>query len=151
MDGLMGTLCFSVHCWRHAQLGPALTSFCCSGARLQVSLSGDVSNSSNGASLEPEVLVKGCLVYIAGPDKTRNPNYMGPASMADIAAQIAGSVGPSGPNCEYLFGLAQYMRDMVSVSTSTCPNRSNLLGLVQYVRETVPSFSARPATEIASN
>uniref|UniRef100_A0A7R9V6M3 glutathione-specific gamma-glutamylcyclotransferase n=1 Tax=Chlamydomonas euryale TaxID=1486919 RepID=A0A7R9V6M3_9CHLO len=62
-------------------------------------------------SKEPEVLVKDCLVYIAGPDKTRNPNYLGPASIEDIAHQIAMSVGPSGPNCEYLFGIAQYLRD----------------------------------------
>ena len=49
-------------------------------------------------------------MYIAGPDRSRNINYLGPASLHDIAIQIAASRGPSGPNSEYLFGLADAMR-----------------------------------------
>lgn len=61
---------------------------------------------------EQRVLVPGCLVYVAGPDKARNPNYLGPASLDAIAQQIATSHGPSGANCDYLFGLANVMRQV---------------------------------------
>lgn len=36
--------------------------------------------------------------------------YLGEASVKEIASQIADSHGPSGPNSEYLFNLAQFMR-----------------------------------------
>lgn len=42
------------------------------------------------------------LVYIAGPG---NPNFIGPAPLADMAAQIRRCVGPSGPNVEYVVEL----------------------------------------------
>ena len=47
------------------------------------------------------------IVYWATPD---NPNYLGPASTAEIAAQIRGAHGPSGANPEYLFELARFLR-----------------------------------------
>ncbi|NNC23122.1 gamma-glutamylcyclotransferase [Salinisphaera sp. USBA-960] len=47
------------------------------------------------------------IVYLAGPD---NPAYLGPASTADIARDIAHSVGASGENREYLLGLADGLR-----------------------------------------
>lgn len=43
------------------------------------------------------------LVYIASPDKKVNVNYLGPASVEEIARQIVQAEGPTGPNREYLF------------------------------------------------
>jgi cation transport regulator ChaC len=60
----------------------------------------------------PEPLVKGALVYIASEDKTKNVNYLGPAPEDVIAKQIATSRGPSGSNCEYLYKLADAMREV---------------------------------------
>ncbi|MBE0487219.1 gamma-glutamylcyclotransferase [Marinobacter sp.] len=47
------------------------------------------------------------LVYIATED---NEAFLGEAPEADIAAQIAASVGPSGPNSDYLLRLAESLR-----------------------------------------
>ncbi|MBB5201968.1 cation transport regulator ChaC [Glaciimonas immobilis] len=49
------------------------------------------------------------LVYIATEE---NPAFLGPATERDIARQIAGSVGPSGHNKEYLVGLAEALRSL---------------------------------------
>ncbi len=49
------------------------------------------------------------LVYIATED---NAAFLGPASDRDIAAQIARSAGPSGPNSEYLLRLAAALREL---------------------------------------
>jgi cation transport regulator ChaC len=49
------------------------------------------------------------LVYIATPS---NPNYLGPAPLDAIAAQIARARGPSGPNSEYVRELARSLREM---------------------------------------
>ena len=49
------------------------------------------------------------LVYIATAD---NAAFLGAASESDIAAHIAAAAGPSGPNRDYLFALAQALRDM---------------------------------------
>ena len=51
------------------------------------------------------VLLPGALVYIASEDPSKNENYLGPASVEELAAQIASARGPSGPNAEYLFRL----------------------------------------------
>lgn len=48
------------------------------------------------------------LTYVAAPD---NPDWLGPAPLADIARQIARSRGPSGPNHEYLLRLAAALRE----------------------------------------
>lgn len=42
------------------------------------------------------------LVYIATPS---NPDFLGPASMAAMVAQIRSAVGPSGPNLDYALAL----------------------------------------------
>lgn len=49
------------------------------------------------------------LTYVAAPD---NPNWLGPASAAAIALQIARSRGPSGMNREYLVRLAAALREL---------------------------------------
>ena len=43
------------------------------------------------------------VTWVAWPD---NPNYLGAAPLADIAAQVRGATGPSGPNREYVERLA---------------------------------------------
>ena len=52
------------------------------------------------------------LVYIASP---ANRNYLGFAPVDAIAHQIAGARGPSGANPEYVFELAQGLREMGAV------------------------------------
>ena len=47
------------------------------------------------------------LMYLATAE---NPNYLGPASSDTIARQVVGSVGPSGPNPEYVTRLAESLR-----------------------------------------
>lgn len=49
------------------------------------------------------------LVYLASED---NAAFLGPASNAEIARQIAESHGPSGPNRDYLLNLADALREM---------------------------------------
>jgi cation transport regulator ChaC len=56
-----------------------------------------------------EVVALGALVYVATPD---NPEFLGPAPTPDIAAQIARSHGPSGPNREYLLELDRALREL---------------------------------------
>jgi cation transport protein ChaC len=49
------------------------------------------------------------LLYVATP---HNPNYLGPAPLAQIAEEVRTSHGPSGPNAEYVLELAAALRAM---------------------------------------
>ena len=60
-----------------------------------------------GKESSAEPIVKGALTYIASENCIENLNYLGIAPAEVIAQQIASAVGPSGPNYEYLYGLAQ--------------------------------------------
>ena len=62
-------------------------------------------------SRDGTVAVEGCLVYIATQSQ-RNRNWLGPAPLDQIAETIATSHGPSGPNCDYLYGLANAVREL---------------------------------------
>lgn len=49
------------------------------------------------------------LVYLATP---QNPDWLGEAPLESIAAQVRRSVGPSGPNVEYVLRLAEALAAM---------------------------------------
>jgi len=49
------------------------------------------------------------VVYRAAED---NPAFLGPAPLPQMAAQIARSSGPSGPNRDYVIELARALRDL---------------------------------------
>ncbi|KAM3956470.1 putative glutathione-specific gamma-glutamylcyclotransferase 2 [Aphomia sociella] len=57
-------------------------------------------------SVEPFELT----LYVATED---NQSYAGPASIEDIARQVIKSKGPSGTNKEYVYNLAEAMRQLV--------------------------------------
>jgi hypothetical protein len=62
------------------------------------------------SSSDPEQpVVHDALVYVA---TAGNVNWLGPARLQDIAAQVARAVGPSGPNREYVFKLSDAMRQV---------------------------------------
>lgn len=54
--------------------------------------------------------VSGVLVYIGTSDMKINRNYLGPASIQEIAKQIIHAEGPSGPNRDYLFQLEKALK-----------------------------------------
>ena len=49
------------------------------------------------------------IVYIG---KVTDKQYAGPAPVEEIAKTILTSIGPSGPNKDYLYNLADALRDM---------------------------------------
>lgn len=52
------------------------------------------------------------VTYLATPE---NPNYLGPAPLAEIAVQVRRSRGPSGANLEYVTRLAEALRELEAV------------------------------------
>ncbi|XP_061341911.1 gamma-glutamylcyclotransferase 2-3 [Gastrolobium bilobum] len=56
--------------------------------------------------------VSGVMVYVASPDKKVNINYLGPASVEEIARQIIHAEGPTGPNRDYLFQLEKALLEI---------------------------------------
>lgn len=48
-------------------------------------------------------------IYVATKD---NESFAGPTDMQQLATQIYGAVGPSGPNTEYVYRLADAMRTL---------------------------------------
>jgi len=73
------------------------------GGYARVVSSVELLEASDGHGLSRTGRFIDALVYIATPD---NESYLGPASEDDIAAQVARSSGPSGPNDEYVLRLA---------------------------------------------
>jgi cation transport regulator ChaC len=80
--------------------------------RQKVDLYSPSSLSSSPTSSDQQPVVAGALCYIATCCPIKNPNYLGLASLDEIAAQIAVSKGPSGHNFEYLFKLAHALREI---------------------------------------
>ncbi|KAK3288560.1 hypothetical protein CYMTET_3971 [Cymbomonas tetramitiformis] len=62
---------------------------------------------SQGEAVAPAV--EDALVYIATEESA---NYLGVATIDDLAMQMATARGPSGENAEYLYRLAEAMREM---------------------------------------
>ncbi|OAY76864.1 putative glutathione-specific gamma-glutamylcyclotransferase 2 [Ananas comosus] len=56
--------------------------------------------------------VTGVVAFISTPDRSVNKYYLGPASLGEMAWQIATATGPCGNNREYLFLLEKAMFDI---------------------------------------
>jgi cation transport protein ChaC len=72
-------------------------------ARAQIGFTGDLGSIETLVVQQPYVV----NVYIGSSDSHL---FLGEASVQDIAFQIAGSRGPSGPNSEYVFQLSHFMK-----------------------------------------
>ncbi|XP_077213777.1 chaC-like family protein [Tasmannia lanceolata] len=74
--------------------------------------------------------VSGVMVYIGSPNKKLNPNYLGPASLEEIAEQIINAEGPSGPNRDYIFQLENALLEI------GCEDK-HVMDLANAVRKTL--------------
>lgn len=68
------------------------------------------------------------LMYVADAD---NRNFLGPASVDAIAAQVLDAAGPSGTNPEYVFELAESLREMGASDQHVFEIESRLIRLVR--------------------
>jgi glutathione-specific gamma-glutamylcyclotransferase len=75
------------------------------------------------------------LVYIATQS---NPNYLGPAPLDAIAAQVSRACGPSGANTEYVLRLADALRELGF-------DDDHVFALEILVRGAVPALAAGAA------
>nr|KAJ0228398.1 hypothetical protein LSAT_V11C100004820 [Lactuca sativa] len=78
--------------------------------------------------------VTGVMVYIASPDKS-NKNYLGPATVEEIAKQIVLAEGPSGPNRDYLFNLEKTLLQMGCKDEHVMEIADNARKLISGVEE----------------
>ncbi len=81
-------------------------------ARLDHREQGGYARETVEVELRPERGAPGrvrALMYLATHE---NPNYLGPAPSDAIARQVVASVGPSGPNPEYVLRLEQALREL---------------------------------------
>ena len=56
------------------------------------------------------IIVDRVLTYVGSSDSESNVNWGGEATAGELAEIIAHAHGPSGPNCEYLYNLADGLR-----------------------------------------
>lgn len=68
------------------------------------------------------------LLYLATPG---NPNYLGPATLEDVARQVLGAAGPSGPNVEYVLRLAEAL---LALGPELLAESDEALALAERVR-----------------
>ncbi|WP_437760286.1 gamma-glutamylcyclotransferase [Sorangium sp. So ce1389] len=87
-----------------------------------------------GEVARAEGAVRTAIVYMATPD---NPDYLGAAPLAAIAAQVLASRGPSGSNVEYVLRLAEALAAMDA-------DDEHVTELARLVRASEQALSARP-------
>jgi len=79
------------------------------------------------------------ILYIASE---RNTNFLGASPVEEIAHQIYKSIGPSGPNVDYLLNLADSMRKMNAIDDHITALENLVLG---YVKASPLSHHTHPA------
>jgi len=84
----------------------------------------DVYTVDNG---EEKVVVHGAYCYVGRPD---NPSFIGSEPLDALADRIWHSVGPSGRNKNYLYRLAESVRELAPAS-----HDSHLFALEERLRE----------------
>ena len=86
----------------------------------------------------PPVRAEG-LLYLATSD---NPNYLGPAPLDAIAAQVVASSGPSGANVEYVLRLAEAL---TALRPDLSAGNEETLALAERVRVLAEARTGDPA------
>ncbi|ERN05593.1 hypothetical protein AMTR_s00007p00269310 [Amborella trichopoda] len=61
---------------------------------------------------EDSPTLTGVMLFISTPDEETNKYYLGPASVENMASQIAEATGPCGNNRDYLFHLEKALFDI---------------------------------------